>query len=256
MNPNLVNKALSQEEQTILANIKSLTEELMSANASTGMDAGSPAGDGAEKADLGMTGVLGQQGQEPDGDEDKLNKSKNENIDDMDDKGQKVKLEKDITATPSDGETASSDAEQRMDEVLTGLTEENVESVAKAIARIQKTRQVNKSASSPIVSAINELARVVKDISSRQMEQETAFGNLLDGLGVTKQIETAMGADRVEKSRTPIFANDNSRLAKSLADVMTLMKGQTVEKTERVGDSANTVRKNMETAVSSLIPRK
>jgi hypothetical protein len=254
MNPNLVNKALSTEEQTILANIKSLTEELMSASAGSDMGAGTDVST-ADKADLGIGGMLGRPGQEPDGDEDKMRKSKNEDIDNMDDKDKKAMLAKDITATPGDGTDANDDAEERMEDVLTGLTEENVEAVAKAIDKY-RAKKVAKSASPSIVTAIMELSRVVKDISSRQMESETALSNVLEGLGVTKQIESAINEDRhVAKSGTPIF-HDNDKVAKSLADVMTMLKGQEVKKEQGAGSNANTVRKNMDTAVSSLLGRK
>jgi hypothetical protein len=144
-----------------------------------------------------------------------------------------------------------------MENVLSTLTEENVDAVAKAVARFKSRRGsgVAKSQQSPIVSAIAELSRVVKDISARQIESETAFGNLLEGLGVTKQLEKANAGNRVAKSGRPVYANDNERLAKSLTDVMNMMKGQQVEKTKDAGSNSSTVRKNMDTAVASLLVR-
>jgi hypothetical protein len=256
---NQIRKALSDEEQTILANIKSLTEELMSANSQTqapGMEDDTvEAGLSANlETDENISGLLKRNDDEDEDDE--VKKTKNEDIDNMDDKDDKDEtVSKDIVSTPSDVATARDSTESRMLDVMSTLTEENVDDVKKAISLIRKarSRQVAKSQSAPIVSAITELAHVVKDISSRQIEQEQAFTNLLDGLGVTKHIESAMSKDNVVRKGKPIMHNDNHELMKSLTGLMNSMKtGNAVEKNE-AGSNPNRIRKNLETAVSSFL---
>ena len=255
---NQIRKALSDEEQTILANIKSLTDELMSANSQTqapGMEDDTvEAGLSANlETDEDIGGLLKRSDDEDE--DDAVKKTKNEDIDNMDDMDETVAVSKDIVSTPSDVATARDSTESRMLDVMSTLTEENVDDVKKAISLIRKarSRQVAKSQSAPIVSAITELAKVVKDISSRQIEQEQAFTNLLDGLGVTKHIESAMSKDNVVRKGKPIMHSDNHELMKSLTALMSSMKtGNAVEKNE-AGSNPNRIRKNLETAVSSFL---
>lgn len=242
-----VSKTLSQEEQTILANIKSLADEIMSSSSS------SPSEDQKQAEENPIIKADDEMKDE----KDDVEKTKNEDIDDMDDKGEKVKVSKAETTTPSDSATANDDAEARIVDVLSTLTEESVDAVAKAIQKIQKARSRNvaKSESPALVSALVELTRVVKDISSRQVETENAFGNLLEGLGVTKQIESEINKEKSVNRKGPIFDQDNSLLAKSLGDLISTMKGNSVQKNIRT-DNSSIVQKNLETAVQSLIQAK
>jgi len=185
---------------TILSNIEALVSEVksqMSAGAGMddemgmGMDAGGELDDAqidsimdeeeevVENADLTNTGV-----------QDKNQPAKEVHM-------SIVKKEADVTSQ-SDGATGSDDADERVDGNQPKQSLENANEVAKTLG------------------AINNLARVVGTVVKNQNQMDLAFKNLLDGLGVTEQIQVAHKSEqnnnKVEKSQ----ADGNNDVMKSL----------------------------------------
>lgn len=171
---NTVNKALSPEEMTILSNIGSLLDQLKQMSSGDGIVEPEEVTEAEDKPDNETTP-----------EEDSLN-------------GKEVKMIiKGTENTPSDGATASDDAEERMDEVLPDLTEENVSEVEKAfkliLSHLPKTvkKSQPKQTVSPVVTLLNKMVDVQKSTQDQIGEIEEALGHILNGIGITKQFEVS-----------------------------------------------------------------
>jgi hypothetical protein len=202
-----VYKALDEEEKTILGNIAALVSELQKG------------------------------GEQP------VAESKNEDLDDMDDKGKKVEMadkpkddeeaakaeddgtgeseeaEKALETTPSDGPTASDDAEDRIDETPSEQTEENVNEVAKQLASllmgVKKAKKVHKS-TNPLVSTMQDMAEGMKVLKAENQVLGEAMTKLLDGIGVTEQLNVVRKAEEEARKSKPVTNPDMQRLVEFL----------------------------------------
>ena len=200
MNPKKVEKALSPEEMTALGNIQSILSEIMQMNPEAGME---------------------DQTQE-------FAKTEDEDDD----------VEKTLETTASESGTASDDAETRLEEGQTEVSEDNAETIAKAIASILKPAKVEKK-KDPLHDVLLEMAKVQKSSQEQVLELSEAFGNILSGLGIAKQIEIAKEEKKVVD---PSSEMANTELLKFLKESM----GQsTVVKEEPVLTNGQKVHKNL-----------
>jgi len=219
-----VEKMLSPEEATMLSNIQSLVGELL--NASSG-------------------GVVGEPVMETMKEEDKPDFVKPEEEKKEEEKKEED-VEKELEITPSDSSTASDDDKKRIDETQTELTEENVDEVSKALVKIfnlaNPKKEVAKSELGQVVDAINKMLEVQKGQNSKVDELETAFSNMLEGLGITKQMEIAKSEESKSK---PIVTNDNDRVMKAIVEVLGNAVGKKQEEPTGQLSNSQIIRKNL-----------
>lgn len=213
-----VEKMLSPEEATMLSNIQSLVGELL--NASSGAPAQEPVMETMKEED-----------------KPEFEKPKEED--------KKEDVEKELETTPSDGPTASDDDKKRIDENQTEITEENVDEVSKALVKLfniaNPKKEVVKSELGQVVDAINKMVEVQKGQNNKVNELETAFSHLLEGFGITKQMEIAKSEDITKK---PIVTNDNDRVIKAIANVLENAVGKNTEE-EVPKSNAQIIRKTL-----------
>jgi hypothetical protein len=179
-----IQKELSGDEKTILSNIQSLLNEILQMNMGESM--------GMEEE----TPIMEEMS------EDKVMRAEEE---------EDEEVKKGIETTQSNSSTASDDAEERISETQTELTEESVQEVAKALLGLQKKKQVKKSANEQLLEAVESLTKIQKSNQQEMQEMQTAFSHMLDGLGISKQYEIAQKSHadkRVNKSIT----NENEQL--------------------------------------------
>lgn len=213
-----VKKALSPEEATALSNIQSILSELLAMNEGGGMEA--PTEEPVEMAEG----------------EDMMSPEEESS------EGKEVKMiVKGLEETPSDAATASDDTEQRMDEVRTEQTEENVNEVAKALLQLLQPKQVKKSAPlDPTTKALKEIVQVVKAQNDRQSVLEETLSHVLNGMGVMKQLEVA----KAEAKKQPIVDNDNNAVLKAISDALKVGNSQPAQP-QTYESNANLARKNL-----------
>ena len=220
--------ALTAEEKTILDNVKTLLEEIYS------MEAGE-AGDVAEG--------MGEPDEEnPDTETDEMEKiTKTTPVEEVEGEPKKPevnkKCKKELVTAKPDGSTASSDAEDKIED-LPEPTEEGVKEVAKQLARLlglTSPNPVRKSqgGNRALITALTGLTQVVKSMTSRQKQTEATISDLLTGLGVSKEIEGAYG---VAKSKT---AGTVKKVQKAIDEISTETEAVTMR------DVRNDVRKNL-----------
>lgn len=169
---NKVQKSLTPEEKSIIANVKSLLEQLEQAEGDGGLGNEDTEGTSVEMA--AMTDGL------PAGDEEQ---------EELEEK----KVEK--------SETASDDADERLDELP--VDDEEALKVLKALLNIGNRSSVRKSAISGDEIQIRTL-KVLKSIQKRLDEQEEAISGILEGIGVADQIVA------VRKSARPVNPKQSS----------------------------------------------
>ena len=256
-----INKTLSQEEQTIVKNIQSLIKELLSATGakmeSEGVE-GQPVIENPEQISTKSNPEdLAGKAEEEMTEEEKLKKAEEDKEKDDDEKAEKARVLKDQTNTPSDVATANDDAEDRLIDALSEVDETNVDEVSKAIRAIKALkaqRNVQKSfIKSPVMQAVSELAQVVKAVIQNQNNTDQAVTNILNGLGITEQLQTIM---KSETERKPIVDNDNQKgmeyLQKLLGGVVQKSEGAKPEGGQTVLSNGQIVQKNINGMMSGI----
>jgi len=176
-----VEKMLSPEEMTLVSNIGSILEQLMQMGQGGGEEVAPQA-------------VMESEDSLPPMDEEK-----EDGIEDT------KKARKGLEETPSDSSTASDDAEERMEEVIPEQTTENVDEVAKAMRILlgyvnkQNVKKSVKKQESPLTQVLNKMVEVQKSSQNQIDELATAMTHVLEGLGVTKQLEVVQQSHREPK---------------------------------------------------------
>jgi hypothetical protein len=257
-NQNSVEKALSQEAQTILSNIGSLLQELQAAEGGSTPPAAKddtgnpPIQDASQVSAKGEDGMTDEERKQHDAAKAAEDKKKED----------EAKANKDITATPSDSSTASDDAETRLIDTLTEVDEENVEAVKKAI-RTAKAILAAKKASAPasVVKGLNDLTAVVTQIARDQIGVQKALSAIFEATGITKQIEESIKAEKSAVSGKPIIDQNNADTLKFLQTIQKSLQGnQDGEKpaTDQRSpmDNSTKIRKNLEVGLSMMFPLK
>lgn len=234
----MVLKALSPEEQGIVSNVASLLNQLLSGQAveenpekvSEGEPAGGP---GAPTTSLKSKAC-------------KADKSPEDMAEDTTVEPESEEAKKALVTTESDAGDANADAEERVDETQPEPNAKKIDEVAKALAKILtgNIQSVKKSAPiDPTISALEGVSKVLKNLVDRQDEMESAFSNILTGLGITKQFEVAKSAAAPVQKGKPIFTSDN---ANGVMEILTaLAKGMEKKEDEPVGDNRTVIRKNL-----------
>ena len=209
-----VEKMLSPEETTVLSNIASMVNELMQ------MNQGVPAEEVTE-AEV----------------------NSEDTMDEATDEKEVKMIVKGLETTPSEAATASDDAEDRMDESQTELSEENLQEVAKAINMILKGNKVKKSQpkeNSQLNDILGKIVEVQKSSQESVNELTTAFGHVLEGLGISKQLEVTKS---IEERDDKINKGSNEELLNFLKQIT-----KSEEKAEPKMSQGNSVRKNLANA--------
>lgn len=211
-----VNKMLSPEEQTALSNIQSILSELLAMS-----DNGAP----AEEPEVEM--AEGEDMMTPEEDA-------------ADEKEVKM-IVKGMEETSSDAATASDDTEERMSEVQTEQTEENVNEVAKQLVALlqQPVKKAAVKKIDPTTQALNQIVQVIKSQNEKQSVLEETLGHILNSMGVMKQLEVA----KAEQAKQPIVDQDNSAVLKAIQEAL----GVPVHKAEHESYVSNSqkVKKNL-----------
>ena len=218
-----VQKTLGQEEMTLVNNISSLINELKSASGQQVQDAemnreGQPVIEKPEQ--------ISEKAGEPSPSDKEIGKAGDPSPSDPSAPSKK-KVEKEIVNTESDVSTARDDPEDRMLDALSEVDVSNVDEVKKAVALVKKIQMLRAEKSrdiTPLANAMVQLTQVVKSIVAEQRETQTALSNILDGIGVTKQMELVT---RSAPSGTPIVDANNKELASFLGKLMQVAKSET-----------------------------
>lgn len=181
-------KAMDAQMQTILQNIQALIQELQTAG---GADTENP--EEPKEKEVKMTIV-----------------------------------DKDIVSTLSDDVTGSDDAKEKIDQNVSDETDKAEDQVAKAI--ISALKNINKSQEpikkDPVVKAIEDLTKSIIEIAKNVNGNSQAITNILEGIGVTKQLEI------VEKSKAkPVVGNSTEQQAEFLQALTKALQGKTKEET-------------------------
>jgi hypothetical protein len=228
---NQVMKALSQEDLTVIGNIKSLLDELIQQGGGMAMD--TTKADTETATDVQDPAVIeAQKAAEP---EDK-----------------KCEAKKGIVETPSDAATGDSPAEERIADVIPEETSANVDTLARAIAKAllgSGSKAVQKAESNPLVSVIQSLTESQKAINNKVDTVAKAFDQFCEAFGINEQLEIAQKAALPEKNRKPIVSTDNDEVIKYLAGILnTVQKGEGNvgnNVTGPLSSNAQQVRKNL-----------
>jgi hypothetical protein len=167
--------------------------------------------------------------------EDLIPDDKMENVDD---KGEEVEkgeeddkdedVEKGLVDTPSDGVTGNDDAEEKVSGNSPEFSEDNAESVAKAMMIL-----ANKMFKKPVKKSMtneqrvqSETLRVLKTMAQKQEETEKAIVNILKGFGIAEQVEKSVNYKKIEKSESRAIGTNDLR------QLIDAIKGDKVEKSE------------------------
>ena len=187
-----VMKALSPEEMTMLSNIQSIIGELIGQN---------------QEAPPEESVEVSKQ------DEMETTEEIRKPID------EEEKVEKEIVTSESDSTTASDDAEERIDETQTEITEDGVNEVAKALLQVLKgKKKQDKKPINPLVSAIKQVVDVQKSNQEQLNELTTAFSQIIKGMGIAQQMEVHKSQTEKKNSQNPIYAEDMEKVFKSILD--------------------------------------
>jgi len=184
-----VGKALSSEEATLLSNIKSMISELES------IGAGEAAM--AEDEEVDPKVII------PEDEEDE-----------------------EFTAPPmksAEGPTANDDADERLEET-DPESEKNISAVKALIRRMDSSIKKSSGSNQTLLQAVVGLTRVVKSLSDRIDQQETAMVHVLNGIGIGEEIEKAI---QPVNSKKPVQATDTRAVLKSLLGLVEEEKPQT-----------------------------
>lgn len=214
-----VNKALSPEEMMLVSNIQSLLDEMVQMQSG-----GAP----VEEAPVEEAPVV--QGAEGAMDAPAMEEETTE--------GKEIKMIlKALEATQSEGATASDDAEERVEDPLPDLTEENVTEVAKTAKLLNaliKKSQAPKKSVDPSLHLLDKVAGVLKSNNERMDQLSEAFTHIAKGMGLNKQLEVA----KAEQERRE---NVNKASSTQNDDIIKVLKDLVGTKQEPVKKSSNSV---------------
>ena len=218
-NQSTVQKAMSPEVKTALDNITSLVAQIQSTEGAEAAGAGATAGQGPTADDI-VKAYMAQKANaaaatEPDADDPEGETKKPLNTTDGDadlnelakalaDKPGAMKALKAIIASASEGHDANDTAETRMGDLnadiqlpLPGGT--NGEDLTNVLKSLLGMNTVAKSASArtvqvdPTMVAITQIAKAMEGLAQQVKNQQFITNELLEGLGVTKALNTDTG---------------------------------------------------------------
>lgn len=131
------------------------------------------------------------------------------------------RAEDDDVRKANEGPTADDKAELRTEDG-TDITEENYSEVGKAFMNLFAKKSVRKSAG----SQSDNIAIVLKGISDRIGQMETAQANLLDAIGLTESVEKSLmaGQNNTVQKSAPVSSPDANAFMQSFVEMV--MKAQ------------------------------
>jgi hypothetical protein len=197
MDKSIVQKALSPEEMTGLSNIVAICQEILQS------------GKAAEQTPAPVP-------------EQKATMSQYDNPDEEKKKPEETSKEakKAIETTPPDATDAGTPPETQEKEIETEETKRAVDEVAKMLLTALRPQKVQK-AKDPVLSALENIALVVKQQSERQDLLATSFGQVLDGLGVMKQLDVAKAAQQKKETEyKPVQTIDTQKFIEGIAKAL------------------------------------
>lgn len=210
-----VRKQMSPEQASLLANAKSLIEEIEA------MQSGEVAEPELEEVEMQL-----DEDEKKKRDEEYTEKSKGTTV---------LKQE-------SEGSTASDDAEEIVED-LPEQTEENVDEVAKAIVGMLQKAPINKSGSQTrldnlsdnktFMVAFNALTKVVKSLAENQNDHDVALSNILEGLNVADTVRTEAKKTEAKPVVTSDLGNVLTEITKSLQSLKDQKSAEPEQKNDR-----------------------
>lgn len=244
-----INKVFSPEEMTALSNISSIINELMQMGGNDNNS--SIVEEELEDNSNVVSNPPARNDQTPsDNTEENEEKEVKMIVKNLDLKLQKIL--KGLETTPSESATASDDAEERMDEPMTDLSEENLNAVAKTIALLLAGKTAVKK-SAPKRTALEQiLDRIVSVQKSTQEgldELSVAFGHILKGMGIAEQLEVTKSESDKQVREAQVSKSQNEEMMKFLKQIVDVSKSaNNTEETKVSKSSPNSiVRKNLGT---------
>lgn len=235
MDNNKVNKAMGEEEKTVLSNIQSLIQQLLSAN------------QGESEIAMNMDEKNKIQMADDNGEKKPDEKKEDE---------EKDKTEKAIETTPSEGPTASDKKENRIDDNLSESTEDNVDEVSKtlikALSHVFKEGQVKKSQViiDPKVKALQDLTNVVKGLSENQNVISDSLTQLFQGIGLADQLKISKSVSEQNglKKGAPITSTDNGKMFDLINEIQKSLNTNKEKEEDHNLSNAQRVHKNLANA--------
>jgi hypothetical protein len=252
-------KSLTPEQKAALANAKALINEIESME----MGEGEGTEQEMEEAEMALNekDQIGEQpeGEEPDGDEMKKDDDEDTDVDDPMNPVKVVKKTISTMGSPDAGtSTADDDAEER-EEKLPEETKENLDSVAKTLAKLVKaieTRRIAKSKNTDtsLSNVLVGLTKVVKSLQADQAQQRIVLSDILDGLKLSKPIEQNYQS-AVQKSKRPVQTTDTNAVLMEVTKALQSIsnRGDEVTKTASVEGNSHTVRKSLAENLEALL---
>ena len=221
-------KSLSPEESSIVSNLMSGLNELLSMSSSTdttGVQNPAPAG----VAGKDMTGT-GTDNKDP-------NKEKPETEEEKEEKARKAREEaiKNISTTPAQSSpqgtlapTGSSPAVDQIDDQTGKEEEKNVEEVAKSLVQlltgIKKPQPVQKSVN-PVIALLDGVVKAQQKQDQNINMLSDTIAKMLEGLGVVKQMEAVKkDLTKENSSSKPIINQDNEAVLKFINGLNSVVK--------------------------------
>ena len=215
-------KSLSPEEASIVSNLMSGLNELLSMNSSTdttGVQNPAPAGV-AGKADMANTGT----------DKEDPNKEKVETEEEKEEKAKKNISTTPAQTSPEGGKapTGSSPATDNIDDQTGKEEEKNVEEVAKSLVQlltgIKKPQPVQKTVN-PVIAILDGVVKAQQKTSNDVEMLSNTIAKMLEGLGVVKQMEAVKKDLTKENSPSkPIMNADNEAVLKFINGLNSVVK--------------------------------
>ena len=241
-NENSVMKALTPEEKTLLANVKAGIEEILSisdaggAMAENGMQTMEPAAAPQEKQV-----AMADDAQET---TPQLEEAPDE---------KKASVKKDTTSQPGDTADAEDPTEKKTEDVIPEGSTEALAEIAKALMALTgKSVKKSEVAVNPLVSTIASQSQAMKNLNQKVDFLANKFSELLDGMGVTKQLEIA--AEAAKQEAKPVMSTDSDLVMKHLAN---LIKGNVAPEDKQIGtpqmQNQEIVRKNSRSMAEWLL---
>jgi len=222
---NIAMKSLSQDELTILSNIESAISELKQMNA------------GAQSV---------EQKAMPEENQEEIKEAEDKAPEEVIPEDEE-KIKKETTETPSDVATGTDTAEERIKDRQSEASEEQVNEVARSLAKtllgikteVKKSKQIN-----PIVAAIEKIGDTIKYQDQKIESVSKALSAFMDGFGITEQLELAKKEAIPEKNRRGgITSTDQNQVVKMLTDVLSKIENK--DEISPYMSNSNVVQKNL-----------
>lgn len=214
-----VEKALSTEETTALSNIQSILAEILQMSPESSTE------------NLIEEDIINNAAEEED---DQVNKEEDEE-----------EVDKSLENTSSDSGTASDDAEERLEEPLPELTEENINEVAKSLLKLASKSKVKVQKSkenSNLSKVMTNMLKIQKNSQEQINDLSEAFQNVLSGLGVSKQIEIAKEAQKKDK---PDLSQDNAAVLSLIQKALNPSKIEDNQEVQKAASNGTKVHNNL-----------